>query len=61
MLSLETPFNFRTNNSWGIQVCEENEADLIYYLLWDIESPKKKSFPENKKSATEFEKENPCF
>jgi hypothetical protein len=28
MLSLETPFNFKTN-SWGIQVCEENEADLI--------------------------------
>jgi hypothetical protein len=36
---LETPLNFRTN-SWGIQVCEENEADLIYYLLQDIESPK---------------------
>jgi len=25
----------------AIQVCEENEADLIYYLLQDIESPKK--------------------
>jgi hypothetical protein len=61
MLSLETtPFNFRTN-SRGIQVCVENEADLIYYLLWDIESPKKIHLLKIRKVLQSLKKKTPCF